>query len=87
MIRPQISIRTLLEIVAVIAVILAIIFTRPANNVSPGPGPGRYSVQSIPSVLQTNGSDLLLVDSQTGKCWIHNKNNGNTWFVHLKPVE
>jgi hypothetical protein len=51
----QLSLRSLLEIVAVVAVVLALVYSRHAGN-------GRYQLSDSPN-------NRILLDTTTGECW------------------
>ncbi|WP_254509356.1 hypothetical protein [Anatilimnocola floriformis] len=72
--KPQLSLRSLLEIIAIIAVILAFYFSR-SHSV------GRYSLYQ-----QAQGSSLLL-DTQTGQTWYMDKSKStNSWYPDMPAV-
>ncbi|HEY2838346.1 MAG TPA: hypothetical protein VGJ26_04310 [Pirellulales bacterium] len=61
--RLQFSIRTLLEMVAVVAVIIAFLYVRPSANEY-----GRYQMlNTIPGPAAPNR--LILLDNKTSKFW------------------
>jgi hypothetical protein len=68
----QVSLRTLLEIVAVIAFVLALMYARNAGN-------GRYQLLD-----KGQHQPLFLVDTRTGECW--SGWSGGTWNKALGPV-
>jgi hypothetical protein len=63
----QFGIRTLLEIVAVVAVALAFIYSRGADPPPPpaAPAVGRYEMRAT----DDQGNYYLLFDTATGRCW------------------
>jgi hypothetical protein len=73
MVKPQLSIRTLLEITAVVAVILAIYFGRSSGEV------GRYAL------FQSEKGAVLLLDTRIGQCWW--KASDGTWHDSVKPIK
>jgi hypothetical protein len=73
-IRPQLSIRTLLELTAVVAVIMAFYFSRSPSAV------GRYSL-----FQQAPGSALLL-DTKTGQTWYMDKAT-KSWYPDMPAVK
>ena len=62
----QLSLRTLLEIVAVIAVVLAFAYQRF--------GPGRFRLSTI--YVPDNGVSVYMYDANTGQVW---QANGSDW--------
>jgi hypothetical protein len=71
----QLSLRTLLELVAIIALILALIYQRkPAT-----PGPGRYQVMTL-------DDRMVLVDTHTGQCW-RQPRGASRWDEFLPPLK
>ena len=69
----QFSLRTLLEVTALVAIILAIFFTRGTNQ------SGRYHY------LQTERWGLIVYDSQTGNFW---QKTDSAWYaVDGPPAE
>jgi hypothetical protein len=79
--RFQIGLRTLLEVMAVVAVILALFYTRsPTASPSPGPPVGRYQM-----ILRSDG-DLMMFDTATGQSWRQHQNNiTGDWFALPMP--
>jgi hypothetical protein len=80
--RLSFSIRTVLEVFAVAAVILALIYTR-----APAPtGDGRYQLVAVPSDIPQL-PNLFVIDTQTGKVWKSGRvdQNGMSWYVTRQP--
>ncbi len=70
----QISLRTLMEVVAVAAFVLALLYSRR------DPGNGRYQL------LDRGGeqSRLILLDTRTGECWTGYEDY--SWAKSIGPV-
>jgi hypothetical protein len=71
----QVSLRTLLEIVAVLGFLLALFYSRNAAN-------GRYQV--ITSQQADQGGPILVLDTRTGQCWMGHA--GTSWQKSIGPV-
>lgn len=70
----QLSLRTLLEIVAVVAVLLAFAFQYYGMT-------GRYKMMTSPRI--GGGSEVYFYDSATGRIWQQNENG--TWSEGTLP--
>ena len=76
--RFQLSLRTLFELVALLAIALAWFFAPEAR------GDGRY--QTLTVHLQKTGREaILLVDTRTGECWKMDE-FANTWRPFADPL-
>ena len=70
----QLSLRTILEIVAVIAIILALVYQRGGTR-------GRYQMLTSPRL--GGGSEVYMYDSATGRVWEREFNG--TWTAATLP--
>jgi hypothetical protein len=80
--RIQFGIRTLLEIIAVAAFVLALIYGRTGSG-----GAGRYQMQVHKPVH--GDEEIYVLDSQTGKLWhriADPSRRGSQWVEYGTPL-
>jgi len=75
--RFQVSIRTMLEVMALVGFLLALFYARRPMPAQPAPEVGRYRLEA------RRDDRFLLLDTATGQLWLQNVNDGDWFRVRL----